>query len=299
MFIRNRPTTIPWWIAFPIQVPELLPMYVRIVFGLVAWELYLRIVHDDSSCTRRLSLDPDTCVSLHRHDRAGDHEGGKHHNPDWVDNVYVTSDYSEASTLIWDTIRGKEESALKFDSKGSLIPPSGLTRLVLELLPQTKKELAEMEGNVKSKTDLSYYLAVHKSLQPHSAEWIRQNGMCLENLLPFKSTLPHAGQGAFSQYHLKKGDIIMPAPLLQIMDKDVLDIYTNGQRIGEQLLLNYCFGHPQSSMLLCPDTQAELINHCSKRTKQCGRHGPNAAIRWSRGWDPTSGEYVELLGTFG
>jgi len=269
-------------------------------------------------CAYRSLCVPNTCVSLrsYRQSRgrqftvnrplsAGSeiflnygycqHEGGKHHNPDWVENVYVTSDYSEASTLIWDTIRGKEESALKFDSKGNLIPPNDLTRLVLELLPQTKTEFADIELKVKSKTDLSWYLAVHKRLEPHSAEWIRVNGMCLENLLPFKSTLPQAGQGAFSQYHIKAGEIIMPAPLLQIMDKEVLDIYTNGVRVGEQLLLNYCFGHPQSSMLLCPDTQAELINHCSKRTQQCGRRGPNAAIRWSRGWDPTSGKFDEIF----
>ena len=220
------------------------------------------------------------------------HEGGDLHNPDWVDNVYVTSDYSEASTLIWNSIRNKN-AGLKFDENGKLVPPPNVPRLVLELLPQTREELATLEANVKSKTDLSWYLATHKSLQPHTPEWIRENGMCLENLLPFSSTLPHAGQGAFAQYHISKGDIVIPAPLLQIIDKDVLDIYSDGVRVGQQLLMNYCFGHPQSSFLLCPDTQAELINHCSVRTKQCGRKGPNAAIRWSRGWDPTSDEWRE------
>lgn len=220
------------------------------------------------------------------------HEGGELHNPDWVDNVYVSSDYSEASTLIWNSIRNKN-AGLKFDENGKLVPPPNVPRLVLELLPQTREELATLEANVKSKTDLSWYLATHKSLQPHTPEWIRENGMCLENLLPFTSTLPHAGQGAFAQYHISKGDIVIPAPLLQVIDKDVLDIYSDGMRVGEQLLMNYCFGHPQSSFLLCPDTQAELINHCSVRTKQCGRKGPNAAIRWSRGWDPTSDEWRE------
>lgn len=37
-----------------------------------------------------------------------------------------------------------------------------------------------------------------------------------------------------------------------------------------------------------------VINHCSKRTKDCGKKGPNAAIRWSRGWDPTSDDWRQM-----
>lgn len=214
---------------------------------------------------------------------------GAKHDPDWLDNVYVTGDYSQAATLIWDAIQGAD--SLTFDQEENLVPPENLPRLVLQLLPQSRKEFERMKKEAQSKNDLTWYLATHKSLQPRSPEWIRENGMCLESLLPFKSTLPHAGQGAFAQYHVSAGDIVIPAPLLQIMDKDVLQIYDKGNWIGTQLLLNYCFGHPESTLLLCPNTQAELINHCSKRSKQCGRRGPNAAIRWSRDWDPTSDEW--------
>jgi hypothetical protein len=211
------------------------------------------------------------------------------HAPDWVEHVYVTSDFSKASTLIWETMEGK--GRLQFDKAGQLIPPKNVEHLVLELLPQTVNELKAMEEAIDSKTDLSYYLAENKSLTHRTPEWVRENGMCLENILPFKSTLPNAGQGAFSQYHIAEGGLVIPAPLIQIMDKDVLSIYKHGSHIGEQLLTNYCFGHPQSSLLLCPDTQAELINHCSTRKKQCGRKGPNAEIRWSQGWDPTSDDW--------
>lgn len=221
------------------------------------------------------------------------HEGGDLHNPDWVDHVYVTSDYSEASSLIWDTIKGKKDKGLTFDDDNQLVRPENVPKLVMELLPKTKDELATIEKAVESKTDLSWYLATHKSLEPRTPDYIREHGMCLENLLPFTSTLPHAGQGAFAQYRIAAGDIVIPAPLLQVMDKEILDIYSDGVRIGKQLLLNYCFGHAQSTLLLCPDTQAVLINHCSLRTQQCGRKGPNAAIRWSRGWDPTSDEWRE------
>lgn len=204
----------------------------------------------------------------------------------------MTGDYSQAVALIWDAMQGKP-SSLSFDENDKLNPPEGYDPLVVELLPETRGELAKIKSEVKSKAELNRYLAIHKSLRPHTADWIRQNGMCLENLLPFQSTLPHAGQGAFAQYHIRAGDIVIPAPLLQIMDKGVLDVYEHGTLLGTQLLINYCFSHPESTLLLCPDTQAELINHCSIRKQQCGRKGPNAAIRWARGWDPTSDEWRE------
>jgi hypothetical protein len=60
------------------------------------------------------------------------------------------------------------------------------------------------------------------------------------------------------------------------------------EKIGMSLLINYCWGHPKSSVLLCPMTSAILLNHCSKRTKDCGPAGPNAKIQWSSGWDTPS-----------
>jgi hypothetical protein len=60
---------------------------------------------------------------------------------------------------------------------------------------------------------------------------------------------------------------------------------------GKNLLYNYCFGHADSSLMLCPMTGALLINHCSMRTKECGPDGPNAVVRWSSGWDSTTEEW--------
>jgi hypothetical protein len=119
--------------------------------------------------------------------------------------------------------------------------------------------------------------------------------MCLENTVARKSLLPHAGNGAFTQYKIRKGEMIVPAPLLQIPYKDVLEIYGRGKHSrGTQLLLNYCFGHKESTMLLCPDTSALLINHCSNRKKQCGPKGPNAEYRWSTGWEPSSDDWQRM-----
>lgn len=84
-----------------------------------------------------------------------------------------------------------------------------------------------------------------------------------------------------------EGSLVAPAPLLHIPDRDVLNMYADkidpftheeyrdsSKLIGRQLLLNYCFGHRSSSMLLCPyGFQTAFINHNGT--------SPNAKIIWS------------------
>lgn len=125
---------------------------------------------------------------------------------------------------------------------------------------------------------------------PRSVDWIRENGICVHNIVPGPSKLPHAGQGAVAQRFLEKGDIVVPAPMLHIVDKEVLRMHGSDEKVRTtvkpyQLLLNYCFGHSQSSLLLCPVTNAMLVNHCSARKGECGTNGPNAEYRWASGWD--------------
>lgn len=208
-------------------------------------------------------------------------------NPEWAEeNVFMTNDYQAARDLLWDFKYGRGE--LSYDEAGAVVPPPGTQRLVAALLPQSKAEYELVIDKVFTKEHLMYKLA-RNALHDRTPEWIRENGMCMENLVPRKSTLPHAGQGGFAHYKLRKGDIIAPAPLLQIVNKDALRLFdSKGNLNGTQLLLNYCFGHQESSMLLCPNSNALLINHCSARTKQCGPNGPNAEYRWSSGWEPSS-----------
>lgn len=138
--------------------------------------------------------------------------------------------------------------------------------------------------------------------------WIIENGICLDNLVPGRSTLPQAGRGAFASRPIHGGSIITPVPLLQIPDRTVLDMYglerdedglverINDDILTQQLLVNYCFGHDESSLLLCPTTNAVLINHCSERraSEWNGKciSGPNAAIRWAKSWDKNTNEWL-------
>jgi hypothetical protein len=147
--------------------------------------------------------------------------------------------------------------------------------------------------------------------------WIKDHGQCLENLIPKKSTIPDAGFGGeftrgllgvgsiqiqclqdmlsgFAQFPIRQGEMVVPAPVLHVINKETLMVYgwdvenPEDAKIGMSLLMNYCLSHPESTLLLCPMTSAILLNHCSGRTKDCGSAGPNAKIRWSTGWDTPS-----------
>lgn len=121
----------------------------------------------------------------------------------------------------------------------------------------------------------------------------------MDNILPGKSTIPLIGQGGFANRFLVEGSVISPAPLLQITNSDIMLTYEDKDDTpsGMQLLVNYCFGHKDSKLLLCPQSNAILINHCSSRkngVNYCGDKGPNAKIRWASGWDPNTPIWLEM-----
>merc|ERR1719232_87728 len=102
-----------------------------------------------------------------------------------------------------------------------------------------------------------------------SPEWLATEGMCLDNLREGRSTIPEAGRGAFATRLLPKGSVVSPAPLIHTCNEEDYSFHDQ-----EQLLLNYCFGHRSSSIILCPYGPANsLINHSSEKA--------NAELRWS------------------
>lgn len=150
---------------------------------------------------------------------------------------------------------------------------------------------------------LSEALAKVVSLKPRGKQWLIENGRCVDNIVPGQSTLPFAGRGAFAQRRIARGEVVVPVPLIQLKDTDALLIWEEVQDefgdwidvpVGKQLLLNYCFGHDESSLLLCPITNAILINHCSNRTKECGESGPNAEYNWDTAWDRDTARWLDM-----
>mmetsp|Transcript_9120 Transcript_9120/g.10562 ORF Transcript_9120/g.10562 Transcript_9120/m.10562 type:complete len:653 (-) Transcript_9120:97-2055(-) len=184
------------------------------------------------------------------------------------------------------------------------------------LLPKTKdgiKSLVDsVEGDIINKDKIAT-AAAKTTVISRDMDWIISNGKCLDNVVPTRSTIPDAGNGGFAQRFIPKGESVIIAPLVHIMDWTSTFIYPlvtnengqmerdpdNDESNGYQLMLNYCFSHDQSSMLLCPQTNSILINHCSTRNDyggDCAKYnenedpnmrGANAEVRWADDFDNT------------
>ena len=119
-------------------------------------------------------------------------------------------------------------------------------------------------------------------------EWLEEHGQCADNIGVGKSTIPDAGRGAFATRFVPSGGLVSPAPLVHIGDLDTMTMFMEHvynkkdtlvpNRSGTytwQLMLNYCFAHEQSTLLLCPyGLLSSLINHSSEENA-------NTRIQWS------------------
>lgn len=206
-----------------------------------------------------------------------------------------------------------------------------LTSRVLSVIPKTVQELnavyskawelyIDRKANivhedidtagpqVPSVLDVTDAMYIVSKPAPKTAQELKETGICLDHIVAGKSTTPmemdsHAtdakgdhtnfsiGRGAIANRHLAKDDLIVPVPFLHLLDRSLFE--TNGSTLNpnDELLLNYCFGHSESTMILCPVTNAVMVNHCSGRNGKfpCpGGNGPNAHYRWASNseWDP-------------
>jgi hypothetical protein len=105
---------------------------------------------------------------------------------------------------------------------------------------------------------------VYQPNATRSIEWLEENGKCIDNIYPGQSTINGAGHGAFAKRDLLKGTIISGSPLLHVPFNNAFmpmyRIYTHEESVyvdtrevvSQQLILNYCFGHSETPLLLCP-----------------------------------------------
>lgn len=123
-------------------------------------------------------------------------------------------------------------------------------------------------------------------------EWLGENGICADHIKADVSTIRQAGMGAFATRALPQGALVSHLPLIQIIDRTVLEMYelkdiktkVRAQRAisGYQIMVNYCFGHTNSTMLLCPYAPMGcLVNHNQTRA--------NLKLQWS---DPKRSNHV-------
>jgi hypothetical protein len=120
----------------------------------------------------------------------------------------------------------------------------------------------------------------------HSLDYLEQHGSCWDTIQPGKSSLSGAGLGAFVTRSFAMHERILASPVLHIPDRSILTMYKkiwseygltwkrNSSHVESyQLLLNYCYGHMQSTVLLCPyGPGISFINHNQSLA--------NVGIRW-------------------
>jgi hypothetical protein len=115
-----------------------------------------------------------------------------------------------------------------------------------------------------------------------STEWLEENGLCLDHIRPGLSTIKQAGRGAFATRKIQKGKVIAPIPMvhvrrrhMEVYDSNNVDEYDGFVTWeGKQLLDNYVYGHPESSLLLFP--YSPVINYVNHNAAKY-----NAELRWS------------------
>jgi SET domain len=153
---------------------------------------------------------------------------------------------------------------------------------MLHALPGVNSTLADLEQLMA--TGGTRWLHFNASIR--SQEYMDEHGQCMDNIRNEISAIPHAGRGAFASRFIPKGGLVSPAPLIHIPNRSAFTIYDQhanhkgkwvrdvSRPVHHQLLLNYCFGHRDSTLLLCPyGLLSGLINHDSKN--------PNTELRWT------------------
>lgn len=129
--------------------------------------------------------------------------------------------------------------------------------------------------------------AIYQPYAIRNEAYLEEHGKCFDHIRPGRSNIIQAGRGAFAARPLRQGTIISGSPLLHIphfrlfymydfSKNETTDKWQRGDNVkGFQLKLNYCFGHNQSTLLLCPyGAGVNYINHNQTLA--------NVRVKWSQ-----------------
>jgi hypothetical protein len=140
-----------------------------------------------------------------------------------------------------------------------------------------------------------------------SIAYLQKYGKCIDHIIHKQSTINGAGHGGFAKRELPKGTIITGTPLIHFPNinknkNNWFHMYDyqyceNGQMVrnmttgpyGQQLLLNYCFSHSETTVVVCPyGSGINYINHATATatanggSAQHATHVANVKIQWSK-----------------
>lgn len=136
---------------------------------------------------------------------------------------------------------------------------------------QTQRKTSTTDDDNVEEEDVVRQFIRKQSIR--SIDWLNENGYCQDHIIPGRSTILQAGRGAFAARDLPRGTIVGYSPLIHMGTdgREILDIlYEDDVEFDEDdaeqrrprdaemerhqydLILNYNFGHANSSILLTP-----------------------------------------------
>ncbi|KAI2504644.1 hypothetical protein MHU86_9754 [Fragilaria crotonensis] len=194
--------------------------------------------------------------------------------------IPTTGDLPKANTLLtkWDSLRRQHEGRYDPAFKDLWKPLFGRRRTAtLQKILRIAQNWEETEQVLQMGL-----VNLRKQQSTRSLEWLQEHGICADNLRGCLRDSSGWTRCICDQVS-EKGAIVAPLPLVHILirkrfemfqpDFSVGNVVNKTTAVGQQLLINYCFGHRHSTMLLCPyGLLTGLINHA--RT-------PNVKLRWS------------------
>lgn len=170
-----------------------------------------------------------------------------------------------------------------------------LVKLMLDTMESFDARLHEVVARVdfldpkerlKANDNPTAYASVPNA--PRSLEWLQKEGLCLDHIAVGESKVAPGERGGFAKRDLPKGTVVAPAPVVHMSRDHLTMLLLDDQDAdmvlwkGHQLLLNYVYGHPESSLLLFPYAPAvNLLNHYGGSGKNSKERRPNVKLQWS------------------
>ncbi|KAG7360202.1 SET methyltransferase domain containing protein [Nitzschia inconspicua] len=185
----------------------------------------------------------------------------EHENPDCPTRGELTEELLQA---MWKFMVEFPQSSRKL----SVIPKEwSRERMKKATLIETQRYLGQSEVESPSR---EYWTNKGRV----SLDFLRENGKCQDHIRPNVSSVPHAGRGAFATRDLPKGTVVGYSPLVHVAvrGEEIYTINYDGRDHGNEnnakkpfsrpdLILNYSFGHRNSTILLTPYGGYELVAH--------------------------------------
>ena len=145
-----------------------------------------------------------------------------------------------------------------------------------EVLPLSFPQNPPLSNLLSSnKQGLMKMISSDESKLQKPLSWLQGNGYCLDRI---QARANDKGKGAYAAQPFSKGDIVAPIPLLHLDRRKVYSyaIKKEGENtttFQNSLMLNYCYSHPESSVLLLPYTSGpNFVNHDLNQ--------PNVKLQW-------------------